>query len=161
MTDNKNPFTQREKAEVLRNDTYFRRAAVGLDLDSPGGRFRSEEAISGTTPAVHYPKLPSSSPWASDNVGVEPPLGVSIEDQQPTGEAFEVDRSLELATSSSAPPGFASPGIVGDVAAAKVTGPSGSLVSPDVDPALAVPTRAQLDELARVLPQLVKRRRSP
>ncbi len=36
-----------------------------------------------------YPSLPASSPWASNAWGEEPPLGIAIDDMEPTGTAAE------------------------------------------------------------------------
>src|SRR5271155_2205290 len=67
--------SQTDKREILKNDTYFGRAQLGLDLDTPGGRFRSKETITGTEPAVYYPAGPE---WTRNGagVGVDPPPGV-------------------------------------------------------------------------------------
>jgi hypothetical protein len=73
--------------------TYHRQAKIAQELEL-GGRFANEEINSGAEAATMYPRLPSSSPWAADGVGGEPPLGISVDDMQPTGGAFEIERSL-------------------------------------------------------------------
>jgi hypothetical protein len=99
----KNDASQAEKRDVLRNERALRpgdyapttmhdRAKAGLELDTPGGRYRAEQTISGAAPTVDYPK--ASPPWSADGVGVEPPLGYSVNDLPPTGTAAEVERSL-------------------------------------------------------------------
>jgi hypothetical protein len=157
MTDFKNP-SQREKEEVLRNDTYFRRATVGLDLDSPGGRFRAGEEISGTEASVRYPRLPSSSPWAADNVGVEPPTGVEIDAQEPTGTAEEIERSLVETAKAPTPVVAVS---ATPLAAPSNAAPLGSPTSSsDVEQLGGVAISSTLrKKLDRLIPQLVKRRK--
>jgi hypothetical protein len=69
---------------------------------SPGGRFAelarrerdAKPAVIGLDPAAQYPRQPGDSPWAGDAVGVEPPLGYSIQDMEPVGEAHEIEASL-------------------------------------------------------------------
>jgi len=48
-----------------------------------------------------YPRMPTG-PWGepADLVGVEPPLGVSVEDMPVVGEAHEVEASLEKLNAS-------------------------------------------------------------
>ena len=63
--------TQAERREVLK-DTYFHRAQVDVEL---GERFAQPSVVSGAEPTVQYPRLPGSSPWSSDPVPPEEPLG--------------------------------------------------------------------------------------
>jgi hypothetical protein len=75
--------TQREKLEQLENDRK-RITSTRLDHIEPdtGGRFAelarrqgtTKSTIIGSDPAAQYPKLPETSPWHSDGVGLEPPL---------------------------------------------------------------------------------------
>jgi hypothetical protein len=60
-----------------------------------GGRYAAEakQHVIGSG-QVAYPALPASSPWASDLVPAEPPLGYSVEEQAPVGEVFEIEKSL-------------------------------------------------------------------
>jgi hypothetical protein len=75
--------------------TYFQQTQVAEELDANAGRFAKPSVVSGSTPAVKYPRLPSSSPWAADIVPVEPALGYSVHDLQPTGEVGEISASLD------------------------------------------------------------------
>jgi hypothetical protein len=94
-----NQSTQREKEEVLRNErklksgdrqstTYHAQAMAGLD--EPGGRFSEARYVSGSEPSTNMPRLPANSPWAHDPVPPEEPLGYSVNDLEPTGEAHEL-----------------------------------------------------------------------
>jgi hypothetical protein len=60
-----------------------------------GGRFAVSDQpprhVVGSTPAPRYPAGPN---WSADPTGVEPPLGVPIDQMEPVGEAFEVAKSL-------------------------------------------------------------------
>ena len=77
--DFNNSATQKEKRETLHKDTFFNRAQS--DLDEAGGRFakQSKATIIGSGP-VSYPTQPIDSPWGSDPVPPEEPLGYSIDD---------------------------------------------------------------------------------
>ena len=72
----KNDSDQAERRRVQR-DTYLARAQA--ELDEAGGRFkRQTPRLVGAGPP-QYPRLPSSSPWASpDPSGDEPPLGIDV-----------------------------------------------------------------------------------
>jgi hypothetical protein len=91
-----NQSTRRDKAEALKADTYFNRAQIDADLDAPGGRFREKETITGSQASTKYPCQDSASPWSGGGAdpGVEPPLGVEINAQEPVGEAHEIEASL-------------------------------------------------------------------
>lgn len=107
MRDSGGPSHQREqkeRREVLRQDqlrpgdsepTTFS-ALAGLDT-SLGGRFAPGGYVGGSERTTDYPRLPEGSPWAGDPVGLEPSLGYSVDDLEPTGTAAEVERSLVLA----------------------------------------------------------------
>jgi hypothetical protein len=96
MTAYNNPATSGEKAEALRNErrlrrgerepsTYHKLAGLADDL---GGRFAVE---AGQSKSTDYPMQPASSPWsgAGADPGLEAPLGYSVNDLEPTGEAHE------------------------------------------------------------------------
>jgi hypothetical protein len=114
--------------------SYHRQAQIDQDLEL-GGRFAKEEINSGAEAAVPYPRLPAGSPWAGAGVGVERPLGYSIQDLEPTGEAFEIERSLVLAA------------LVGGEKKAEVA------------PALAVSSPADVVETPRPISSAIKRRK--
>jgi hypothetical protein len=90
-----NNTTQEERkrliAEARLPTTYHRLAGLDDDLS---GRFRVKETIAGEQAATQYPRQPEASPWAGDPVGLEPPLGVEIDAQEPMGEAHEIEKSL-------------------------------------------------------------------
>jgi hypothetical protein len=105
--DFQNTASQGEKAEVLRNDralrpgdreptTFHQLASVDVEL---GGRFARPDYITGTEPASRYPHLPASSPWASDPVPPEEPLGFAIDAMDPVGTAAEIEASLAVSPS--------------------------------------------------------------
>lgn len=74
--------------------TYHQRAQVELGLDDAAGRFGKPSVVTGSEPAVRYPRLPASSPWASDPVPNEEPLGVDVNALEPVGTAAEIEASL-------------------------------------------------------------------
>src|SRR5262245_38075957 len=92
----RNDASQKERAAILKNDlrtqTMQGRAVAELQMEERG-RFARQANVTGATPATQYPQLPASSPWASDPLPPEPPLGFSVEEMDPVGEQFEVDRS--------------------------------------------------------------------
>lgn len=75
--------------------TYHSRAITGLDLER-SGRHAQHATVTGTKPAVAYPRMPEGSPWHSDQVPPEPPLGYAIDAQECVGEQFEIAASLPL-----------------------------------------------------------------
>jgi hypothetical protein len=92
MTFNNNS-SQKERAQVLRND---RDCLHTRYQDEAGGRFKRQvpTQISGSNPATLYPKLPASSPWSSDPVPPEEPLGIDVGEPVITGEPHELEASL-------------------------------------------------------------------
>ena len=88
-----NDLSQAEKRQVLR-DTMHGRAIA--EQDTVGGRYAAEARtrVTGATPAPQYPALPASSPWASDPVPAEEPLGIDINAVEPVGTHTEVEQSL-------------------------------------------------------------------
>lgn len=75
-------------------DTYHSRAMT--DADAPGGRFAAitKSAVSGKSPTVEYPRQPAG-PWGyGPRVPDEAPLGYSVSDLEPVGEAHEIAASL-------------------------------------------------------------------
>ncbi len=85
-----NEITQDEKLKVLKNDTLLRRTANA----EPG---LGQPNVIGSRVLPEYPGLPSNSPWASDPVPPEPPLGFAIDEQEPVGTSAEIKRSLKVA----------------------------------------------------------------
>jgi hypothetical protein len=91
-----NDTSQRERKETLRNDqrtsTFFDQSKISAALEE--GRKALANIHTGSEKFVAYPPQPDTSPWSGPQPGPEPPLGYSVEDQIPVGEAFEVQRSL-------------------------------------------------------------------
>jgi hypothetical protein len=94
-----NPASAEEKAAILQNEKRLNtRAAMQAVLDpSLSGRFAKEAKADftvGRDEVVNYPRLPAGGPWGSGpQVGLEPPLGFSVNDLEPTGELHELQRS--------------------------------------------------------------------
>jgi hypothetical protein len=95
--NNADEISQRERREVLRNDRRVREAAtyhsvaLGSVDDERGGRYAtggSKQTVIGAAP-VSYPTQPSGSPWRVDMCPPEPPLGYSVDEMEPVGEAHE------------------------------------------------------------------------
>lgn len=106
-SDFQNAAGQREKAEVLNNErklragdheptTFHQLAGVDQALEG-GGRFAKVKYVTGSEPASQYPRLPASSPWASDPIPPEEPLGFAIDAMEPVGTAVGIARSEESA----------------------------------------------------------------
>lgn len=81
-----NDATQAVRKAIVKNDSYITSerntylSRTDPD-DEAGGRFKKEipTKIIGASPALQYPRLPPSSPWASPcPTGVEPVLGIDI-----------------------------------------------------------------------------------
>lgn len=70
-----NSATQAERKQVLK-DTYLTRAAAEVEM---GGRFKRLNPTVITGAATSYPRQPSNSPWHSDPVPPEEPLGFSVD----------------------------------------------------------------------------------
>jgi hypothetical protein len=100
MFDDKG-ISQKEKREVLANDrkvreatTYHSVAQASVD-DERGGRYATEgskQTVVGSSP-IAYPRQPENSPWHHDPCPPEPPLGYSVDEQEPVGEVFEREAS--------------------------------------------------------------------
>ena len=78
-------------------------AMANLDT-SLDGRFGKADRVSGDAPTVDYPRLPASSPWACDPIGLEPPLGIEVDALEPTGTPAEVAASFVGAEASAVSP---------------------------------------------------------
>ena len=66
--------------------THFGASATGACSEGNSGRGRPS--------GCSIRRLPANSPWAGDLVGLEPPLGFSVDAMEPTGEPHEVAASL-------------------------------------------------------------------
>ena len=100
-----NPSSQSERQRILREErqrlrappapTTLRDLARVEEVLGAQGRFAEGARVTGSDPAAQYPRLPDSSPWAMQNA-VEPPLGYSVEEVEPVGEAHEVAASFPV-----------------------------------------------------------------
>lgn len=98
MSDLKNDSSQAERRRVLANDRQQTSSLLDHVEPEGGGRFAElarrdagKSTVVGATPSVQYPTGPG---WTRSEVPQEPPLGFSVNDLEPTGEPFEVERSL-------------------------------------------------------------------
>jgi hypothetical protein len=94
--------SQAEKRAVLRNDAAVRANAnrngetgtylSHTHIDDAGGRFAAVNAatIVGQTPA---PKYPAASAHQADPVGIEPPLGFSVNDLEPSAHPVAAEQT--------------------------------------------------------------------
>jgi hypothetical protein len=81
--------TQRERAEVLKNDRAVQKNTFLSHTHSEeGGRYAKPQTIVGSDSAVQYPMAAPN--WANDPTGVEPPLNIDINAIEPCGEYFEL-----------------------------------------------------------------------
>jgi hypothetical protein len=95
-----NETSQAERRAILdaeRSASTYHQFATS-EADPVHDRF---EEISGSsvTGATRYLPQPETSPWASDSVGQEPPLGFPIDQMEPTGTHTEIEQSLREASS--------------------------------------------------------------
>jgi hypothetical protein len=80
---------RRQLAGSTTGTTYYERAQADQQLERQG-RFAGVNP-----PLQEWPKLPSG-PWSgADPVGPEPPLGFSVNDQEPVGSYQEIQASLD------------------------------------------------------------------
>jgi len=99
-----NVSSQAERKAVLRNDRLTYHAQAQADIGTElGGRFMkiAKQNVVGASP-IPYPKQPEGSPWASDPVGLEPPLGEDVNWQPPTGTLAEQQASAADTSPSTA-----------------------------------------------------------
>jgi hypothetical protein len=105
MSNPSDEISQAEKRRILAEDrrarTYFSQAQASAN-DDAGGRFAAtanKPKVIGASP-IAYPAQPEGSPWHSDPLPPEPPLGFSVEDQPTTGEPFEIARSMQASSTA-------------------------------------------------------------
>jgi hypothetical protein len=113
MTGYHNDATAVERIAVQRNDERVRKGGAtyhGIavaEADAVGGRFAARErsTVIGAAPAPRYPTLPESL-WGNQGAAVppEPPLGVAVDQMDPVGEAFEIEKSLREMRDEADPP---------------------------------------------------------
>jgi hypothetical protein len=95
MNNPADEISQREKRRILAEDrkvrsTYFQHAQSHPDLEM-GGRFKKliPSTVVGSSPISSVPQQSLGSPWHSDPVGTEPPLGIDVNAQDPVGVPHE------------------------------------------------------------------------
>jgi hypothetical protein len=95
---------QMERLKQFHNDRLVRRVGTTMaDLtgvvsdDVRGGRYAPPSRKPEAPPT--YPHQPPNSPYSADPVGLEPPLGYSIEDQPVVGEPHEVAEAARVMAS--------------------------------------------------------------
>jgi hypothetical protein len=141
-----NPSTWEERAEQLRNEkrlreeppapsSYHAMARHGVDLTLTG-EGSSAGYVAGSEPFVRYP---ASGYSGGPQPGLEPPLGVEIDQQEPTGTFAEVARSIEE---------FASKETAGS-ASALTPAVDASILACDPAPAAEVHSPAAVGEAAK------------
>jgi len=127
-----NNSSQKERAAILKNEARLRNEQATTfhsfatsEADAVGGRWAKPTQITGNEGAVHMPRLPANSPWAQpDPTGQEAPFPIDINEPVVTGEAFEVEASLDadlglqrtLRDGAPPPSGSSSPAPVGELA---------------------------------------------
>jgi hypothetical protein len=100
------PPSPEDKLRILEESRRANtRSALSAVLDPAlSGRFAATAKADftvGRDPVVNYPTLPGG-PWGGGpQVGVEPPLGYSVEDLEPTGELHELERAAATAAANS------------------------------------------------------------
>jgi hypothetical protein len=90
--NNADEISQAEKRRILIEERRMRTYhghALDADLEM-GGRFSrvNTTTVVGSSP-IQYPAQPPTSPWHHDPCPPEPPLGYSVDEQDPVGEVFE------------------------------------------------------------------------
>jgi hypothetical protein len=105
--DEQDGISQKEKRQVMGDDrasTYYQQAIADAGVEL--GRFKHLRNASVTGATVQVPKLPSSSPWSSDPVPNEEPLGFSVDQLEPTGTNAEIEQSVQprLPCAAESPP---------------------------------------------------------
>jgi len=73
-----------------KSDTFFGRALADVESEL-GGRWAKPKPMMG---GAAMPEQPATTPWSSDPVGIEPPLGFSVEEMVPVGEHHEIEASI-------------------------------------------------------------------
>jgi hypothetical protein len=81
--------------------SYFSRARAGLDDDSPGGRYRPDQIISGSSPAVNYPA--AAGPWTDPVRVPDEPLIDATDCGLAFGEAVGTAAEVEASLANAAP----------------------------------------------------------
>jgi hypothetical protein len=108
MTKSSDAEMKERKALVgsTTTQTFFSRAEADIGLQSQGRHAAAAKAtVTGSQSSVQYPRQPENSPWHSDIVPPEGPLGYSVQDDvEPTGNYHEIEESLLAASVLAFPP---------------------------------------------------------
>jgi hypothetical protein len=95
-----NQTSQADRQATLENDQrVHKNTYLSHTHNEAGGRFAKISPLN-VTGSSTLPQYPAGPNWSADPSGQEPPLGFSVEDHPPVGEAFEVERSLGEAARS-------------------------------------------------------------
>jgi len=95
MTSFNNNSDQKERRQVLKNDAATLHQFAQSEANEISGRWAKPTTVNASQKAVHYPRLPTSSPWSSDPVGPEPPYGQDISEPPVVGESWKIEKSLD------------------------------------------------------------------
>jgi hypothetical protein len=85
----RNDTSQKERAEVLKNDrAVHKNTFLSHTHSEEGGRFAKPQNVIGSEPTAQYPMAAPN--WSVDPVGPEPSLGFSVDQHEAVGEYGEV-----------------------------------------------------------------------
>ena len=83
--------------EELRQDRPGTRAAyTRIVSPEPSGRWAKPDLVTGREPFVDVPRLPSNSPWAQEQPGLEPPFDGDINFVEVCGTSEEAERAAAI-----------------------------------------------------------------
>jgi len=88
-----NDSSPAERRRVLRETGASYHDVALSEVGTVQGRYGELEKSSSVTGGLahRYPPLPETSPWASDPVGQEPPIGIDLS-APVVGEGFEIEK---------------------------------------------------------------------
>ena len=94
--------TQAERRRILREGTTFHQHAQAFADELSQGRFAATgvPTVTGATP---IPKYPAAGAHQSDPVGVEPPLGFSVNELEPSTDSVSLPAVEQLGGAADAP----------------------------------------------------------
>jgi hypothetical protein len=139
-------LSQAEKRATLLNDQRVRQQQQGTTLSQFAQSFADEDrggryaAVNKTNVicADAVPQYPAGPDWTADPVPAEAPLNFDVNAQEPTGEHFEIAKSLDQLGEA----GLHSPG---EPEGGAVEAPSSQLLL-GAEPAAPLPNKADDDE---------------
>jgi hypothetical protein len=140
--------------KIAEGSTFFQHAQASAN-DEAGGRYARQNSatVVGASP-ISYPQLPAESPWAQPWPEGPDVYGVPIDEMEPVGEPFEIERAAEILRERGDPIAASSPAAVdcGGTSAAP-TAPHPAEVETDVP--LPSPTKSSTVSLASAKGELV------